>query len=158
VVSCWLPKASDTLDSIRQREPRVALSGSFRLGKASGVIEYLRSLVGRWTPYATNLVAGVPPVTQVSPIRYPDTRQMLSRVLESRRGVSVEVDVTACRCLSVGRAGRSSVPAPGLDTGAACATNIAATAPPVTQNSRIRVVLYPGPPDALARPGVPERR
>jgi hypothetical protein len=42
-------------------------------------------------------------VTQVSPIRiagYPDTRQTLSRVLESRIGASVEVDETACRCLN----------------------------------------------------------
>ena len=31
---------------------------------------------------------------------------------------------------------------PSLDTGAACATNIAATASPVTQDSRIRVALY----------------
>src|SRR4029077_12234957 len=40
---------------------------------------------------------------QDSPIRlagYSDTRQTLSRVLESRRGVSGEVDETACRCLN----------------------------------------------------------
>ena len=56
----------------------------------------------------------------------------------------------------VGRAGRSSVPAPGLDTGAACATNIAATASPVTQDSGFQPARYPGTGQTLSL--VPESR
>jgi len=85
-------------------------------------------------------------VTQDSRIRlagYPGTRQTLSRVLESRRGVSGEVDETACRCLNAsGLQGDRVSQRPVWILVQACVTNIAATASPVTQDSRIRVALY----------------
>ena len=59
------------------------------------MIEYCGALTGSWAAYATNIAARVTPVTQESPIQLPvpdDTRQTLSRVLESRRGASVDVD------------------------------------------------------------------
>jgi len=49
-------------------------------------------------------------------------------------------------------------PVPGLDTGATCTTNIAATASPVTQDSRFRPTRSRHRADAFARPGVSERR
>src|ERR1700738_4694896 len=53
---------------------------------------------------ATNIAARASPVTLDSRIllagHHSPSRQTLSRVLESGRGVSGEVDETACRCLN----------------------------------------------------------
>ena len=103
---------------------------------------------------ATVFAARGAAVTQDSRIRlagYPDTRQTLSRVLESRRGVCGEVDETACRCLNTSGVQGDRVSQRPVWILEQPAPPTSPLRPLRTQDSRIRVALYLGTRQTLSR-------